>query len=211
MRGGSDHRFIAGYTGTYLGANAHAAIYSIEQWDINTVHLKFDEVTQKADSKLNTIAVAMGGRIFRNQTTINLAGRGAENKVLGLLFGSTNQSFENWIIQNHTAPNTTSDIQYRGALDGSAKFFLSGLISIKKQAQRSDAYQSVKNLLLSSSAKAEAIPNLEILADDVKCSHGAAVGPVDEEQKFYLQTRGIPPKKAEEMIIQGFFDGETSA
>jgi Fe-S cluster assembly protein SufD len=137
---------------------------------------------------------------------LRLQGKGAENKILGVLFGDGQQTFENWVTQLHTAPNTTSDIQYRGALKGSAKSFFSGMVAIAKEAQQSDAYQSSKSLLLSTDARADAIPNLEILADDVKCSHGAAVGPVDEEQKFYLQTRGIPVGEAEEMIVQGFFE-----
>jgi Fe-S cluster assembly protein SufD len=80
------------------------------------------------------------------------------------------------------------------------------MVSIEKQAQQSDAYQAAKYLLLSKDARADAIPNLEILADDVKCSHGAAVGPVDEDQKYYMQTRGIPPLQAEDIIVEGFFE-----
>jgi len=189
-----------------LGANAKAELYYLQQWGPGINHLQFQSIHQGAQSRLRAIAVAVGGLNFRNEILIELAGRGAENKILGLLFGERNQNVENWITQNHVAPRTTSDIQYRGALKGSSRSFFSGMVSISKEAQQSDAYQSVKCLLLSPNAHADAIPNLEILADDVKCSHGAAVGQVDEDQRFYLQTRGIAPDLAEEIIVQGFFE-----
>ncbi len=201
-----DISFIGSFTSFHLEANANASIYSVQQWDGQTVHFQFQDITQERDSRINAIAVQLGGRVFRNETTIRLQGQGAENKVLGVLFGDEKQNFENWIVQNHTAKKTISDIQYRGALKGTSQSFFSGMVLITKEAQQSDAFQSNKSLLLSKDARADAIPNLEILADDVKCAHGAAVGSVDEDQKYYLQTRGIPPEKAEEMIIQGFFE-----
>jgi len=197
---------IFSYTHTHLSANAQASFYQIQNWKADTIHVQVQDFKQDASSRLHAIEVAVGGQIYRNETTIFLTGNGAENKILGLSFGDRQQNFENWITQIHAARNTTSDIQHRGALKGESKSFLSGLISITKEGQQSDAYQSAKYLLLSKSAKADAIPNLEILADDVKCAHGAAVGPVDKDQIFYLQTRGIPPEKGEEIIVQGFFD-----
>lgn len=189
-----------------LEEESQASLYYLQNWNLETVHLQFQNIVQQAGSRIRTIAVETGGRVFHNESSIQLNGKGAENKILGVLFGDQSQNFENWIIQNHTAPNTTSDIQFRGGLRGRARSFFSGLVKIDRQAQRSDAYQSAKHLLLSPDAKADAIPNLEILADDVKCSHGAAVGSVDEDQKFYLGARGIPPAEAEKIIVQGFFD-----
>lgn len=198
--------FISSYTLLTLKENAKASFYNLQHWDNQTWHFQFQEVMQSAFSKFNAVEAAVGGLVFHNETTMHLQGQGAENKLLGILFGEANQNFENWITQNHTAIKTVSDIQYRGALKGSAHSFFSGLVSITKDAQQSNAYQSSKTMLLSKDARADAIPNLEILADDVQCSHGAAVGPVDEEQKYYLQTRGIPPSEAEEIIIQGFLE-----
>ncbi len=198
--------FISSYTLLALKENAKASCYYLQHWNDKTWHFQFQEILQARFSRLNAIAVSMGGHTFHSETVMHLQGQGAENKLLGVVFGDTHQNFENWITQNHTAIKTTSDIQYRGALKGSSQSFFSGLVSITKDAQQSDAYQSAKSLLLSQDARADAIPNLEILADDVKCSHGAAVGPVDEDQKFYLETRGIPPAEAEEIIIQGFFE-----
>ena len=152
------------------------------------IYFHFQDITQHANSVLDTVATEMGSRIAHNEANIKLNGEGAENKVFGVLFGGKNQNIENWIVQNHLAQTTTSNIQYRGVLEENAKSFFSGLISIVKEAQHSDAYQSSKSLLLSKNARADAVPNLEILANDVKCSHGAAVGPIDEDQKFYFQT-----------------------
>ncbi|MCG3205918.1 MAG: hypothetical protein KCHDKBKB_02642 [Elusimicrobia bacterium] len=202
----NDFSFVSSYTLVDLKENAKASLTFLQEWNERTWHFQFQEVTQAAFSKFNAVAVSMGGHVFHNEATLHLLGQGAENKILGVNFGGGAQTFENWITQRHEAPRTISDIQYRGALKGAAKSFFSGLVSITKEAQQSDAYQSAKSLLLSTSARADAIPNLEILADDVKCSHGAAVGPVDEEQKYYLQTRGISPTQAEEIIIQGFFE-----
>ena len=198
--------FVCNVSVIEMKENAKASFYSLQNWDEGTSHFQFQHVSQRSYSRFNAVAVSLGGRMFRNETVINLEGQGAENKVLGVLFGERTQNFENWITQNHVAPKTTSDIQYRGALKGAARSFFSGLVSIKKEAQQSDAYQSAKTLLLSRDAHADAIPNLEILADDVKCSHGAAVGSVDEDQKYYLQTRGIDPDSAEKAIIEGFFE-----
>lgn len=202
----TSHNFIATFTSIALKENAKANAYFLQSWDQNTSHLQFQNVSQSAFSKYNAIAISLGGKVFHNETTIHLQGQGAENKALGVLFGDEDQNFANWITQNHRAPRTQSDIQYRGALKGKAHAFFTGMVSISKEGQQSDAYQAAKFLLLSKEARADAIPNLEILADDVKCSHGAAVGPVDEDQKFYLQTRGVPPTQAEEIIIQGFLE-----
>lgn len=203
--------FVSSYTYVHLKDNANISVTSLQEWNSNIVHFQFQDIEQASSSRFNAVAVQMGGRVFRNDSRIHLNGEGAENKILGVLFGDKQQNFENWITQNHNAKKTMSDIQYRGALKGSSKSFFSGLVAIIKEAQQSDAFQSCKSLILSKDAKADAIPNLEILADDVKCSHGAAVGPVDEDQKYYMQTRGISPSVAEEIIIQGFFEPVISA
>ncbi|MFN0118405.1 MAG: Fe-S cluster assembly protein SufD [Elusimicrobiota bacterium] len=202
----TNEQFISSYTFIHLKENAKASCYFLEHWNSSTSHFQFHEVIQGAFSRYNEIAVSVGGKAFRNETNLQLGEKGAENKILGVLFGDKDQYFENWITQNHTAPKTTSDIQYRGALKGHSRSFFSGMVYINKDGQQSDAFQSSKALLLSKDAKADAIPNLEILADDVKCSHGAAVGPVDDDMKFYLQTRGMSINAAEDLIVEGFFE-----
>ncbi|MBX9666258.1 MAG: SufD family Fe-S cluster assembly protein, partial [Candidatus Obscuribacterales bacterium] len=109
-------------------------------------------------------------------------------------------------VQNHDAPDTVSNINFRVALNGKAVSSYQGNIRVSLTASRTDAFQSNKNLLLSETAKAESIPRLEILTDDVKCSHGATVGPVDKNQLFYLMSRGLSEKEAEEFIVSGFFN-----
>lgn len=200
------NHFVSSFTYLKLKENAKAHGYYVQSWPENVSHFQFHHVFQGAFSRYDAIAVALGGSVFHNETVIDLVGQGAENKILGVLFGSQQQNFTNWVTQNHKAPRTQSDIQYRGALKDKAHAFFTGMVAINAEGQLSDAYQAAKFLLLSPEARADAIPNLEILADDVKCSHGAAVGPVDEDQKYYLQTRGIPPAQAEEIIIQGFVE-----
>ncbi len=108
-------------------------------------------------------------------------------------------------IQEHASPDTTSNINFRVALKDNASSIYQGNIKVDKVATRTNAFQSNKNLLLGAEARADSIPKLEILTDDVKCSHGATVGPVDKEQLFYLMSRGLPLKEAEELIVIGFF------
>lgn len=198
--------FVGSASLFYVGDSAQADFYTLQNWDPQTVHFHFQHLHQFTRSRLNAVAIQVGGRIAHTESNIFLKGTGAENKVLGVLFGDKTQNFENWVTQNHTAKQTTSDIQYRAALAGASKSFFSGTVYIAKEAQKSDAFQSAKSLLLSKDARADAIPNLEILADDVRCSHGAAVGPVDEDQKYYLQTRGIRPEDAEKLVIEGFIE-----
>ncbi len=191
--------------------HSHVNFYALQKGDLNRVHFQFQDIRQDAQSRFNSVTVAIGSRIFHNEAVLNMEGEKAENKILGVLFGSERQNFENIIHQRHLNRRTTSDIQFRGAQRGESRSFFSGLIYIAPKAQLSDAYQSCKTLLLSPDAKADAIPNLEILADDVKCSHGAAAGAVDEEQKYYLQTRGIPAQDAEKIIVEGFVEPVVAA
>jgi Fe-S cluster assembly protein SufD len=122
-----------------------------------------------------------------------------------LFFGSGHQFFDFHTLQQHQVGNTTSDLLFKGALRDEARSVYAGLIRIEPNATRSNAYQANRNLLLSKTAKASSIPMLEILNNDVRCTHGATVAPVDPEHLFYLQSRGIPAGTAERMIVHGFF------
>jgi len=130
--------------------------------------------------------------------------------MLGLYFGDTNQHFDFNTSQDHVAPNTASDLLYKGALDGASRSVFRGIIRVHPKAQRTDAYQTNRNLLLSGKARADSLPNLEIEADDVKCSHGATVGELDAEAKFYLMSRGLDRITAERLVVLGFL-GEVLA
>jgi Fe-S cluster assembly protein SufD len=124
--------------------------------------------------------------------------------MLGVVFGDGNQHFDHHTVQLHTVGNTTSDLLFKVALDEQAYSAYSGLIRIDPGAQKANAYQRNENLVLSSSAHAETLPNLEIEANDVRCTHGATVAPVDTEQMFYLMSRGMPPRDANRLIVEGF-------
>ena len=124
--------------------------------------------------------------------------------MLGLYFGDDDQHFDHNTSQDHIAPDTGSDLLYKGALDERSRAAFRGIIRVHPGAQRTDAYQTNRNLLLSEEARADSLPNLEIEADDVRCSHGASVGQLDSEALFYLLSRGLSRQQAERLVVLGF-------
>ena len=142
--------------------------------------------------------------LFRSDLNVKLLGPGANSEMLGLYFGDGDQHFDFNTSQDHTEPNTGSDLLYKGALDGDSRAVFRGIIRVFPGAQRTDAYQTNRNLLLSTGARADSLPNLEIEADDVKCSHGATIGELDAEAKFYLMSRGLDRVQAERLVVLGF-------
>jgi Fe-S cluster assembly protein SufD len=181
--------FLAGWNRIEIGENAEFNHLKLQRLGPHVCYLSHETIIQERSSRLHQLSMAVGSNITKTTSRTRLAGPGAENEMLGVLFGSDKQQFDHRAFQDHVAPNTKSNLEYRGALKGSARSSFIGLVTIEKQAQKSDAYQSNRNLLLSRDARADAIPKLEILADDVKCGHGSASGPVDEDQMFYLMTR----------------------
>lgn len=141
---------------------------------------------------------------------IELVGEGAQAQILGLFIGKNNDEFIIKTTQSHLAPNTKSDLLIKSVLYDSSKLNFDGLIKIEKAAQRSDAYQRNESLVMNTGARVDTKPTLEILANDVRCTHGATIGKIDEEQLFYLNSRGINKKEAERLIIEGFFEGVLS-
>jgi Fe-S cluster assembly protein SufD len=162
------------------------------------------------DARLDTLNVALGGTVTRIDLNARLLGAGANSDMLGLYFGDEDQHFDFNTSQDHVADNAGSDLLYKGALDGHSRAVFRGIIRVHKGAQRTDAYQTNRNLLLSPHARADSLPNLEIEADDVKCSHGATVGQLDDEAKFYLMSRGLSRTSAERLVVLGFL-GEVLA
>lgn len=157
------------------------------------------------DGNFNSLSVSVGGRQTKSDIRTYLQDPGASSSVLGAVFGDANEHFNFNTVQEHNAPDTASNINFKVAVKDQASSVYQGIIRVAKVAQRTDAYQSNKNLLLSGEAKADSVPKLEILANDVKCSHGATVGPVDREQLFYLCSRGLTPPEAEALVVVGFF------
>jgi Fe-S cluster assembly protein SufD len=167
-------------------------------------HLAQQRTLAGRDATLDTLNLSFGASVSRVDLTAELRGPGANSDMLGLYFGDGNQHFDHNTRQDHIAPNTKSDLLYKGALDGHARAVFRGIIRVHKGAQQTDAYQTNRNLLLSEHARADSLPNLEIEADDVKCSHGATVGELDPEHLFYLMSRGLPRAQAERLVVMGF-------
>lgn len=150
--------------------------------------------------------VGLGGDYARSRTDCQLEGRGATGKLLAAYFGEGTQTLDFRTFQEHVAPDTTSNLLFKGAVGGSSRSIYTGLIHVGKQARGTNAFQTNRNIKLSDHAWVESVPNLEIENNDVRCSHASAVGPVDEEQRFYLESRGVPTTVAERLIVSGFFD-----
>jgi Fe-S cluster assembly protein SufD len=156
------------------------------------------------DATLDTLNVSLGATTSRVDLNARLQGQGANSDMLGLYFGDADQHFDHNTSQDHVAPNARSDLLYKGALADRSRSVFRGIIRVHKGAQRTDAYQTNRNLLLSPHARADSLPNLEIEADDVKCSHAATVGQLDEDEVFYLMARGLPREQAERLVVTGF-------
>ncbi len=158
------------------------------------------------DSTTFIASVALGGDYARVRSESRLDGQGASARQIAVYFGEANQMHDFRTLQDHAAPKTTSDLLFKGAVEGHARSVYTGLIRIRAEAKGSNAFQTNRNLKLSDGAWAESVPNLDIQTNDVRCSHASAVGPIDEEQRFYLESRGVPPGVAERLIVLGFFD-----
>jgi Fe-S cluster assembly protein SufD len=155
---------------------------------------------------LQSTSVALGGHYARVNTESHLVGTGATSNLNAVYFGGDSQMHDFRTLQAHDAPKTTSDLLFKGAVGGEARSVYSGMIRVRKGASGTNAFQTNRNLVLSTQAHADSVPNLEIEENDVRCSHASAVGPIDEEQRYYLESRGVPPHVAERLIVLGFLD-----
>jgi Fe-S cluster assembly protein SufD len=158
------------------------------------------------DAELDWVAAALGGTRAKSRMESLLAGPGARVKVTGAYYLNGSEHIDYDTTQEHAAPNTMSDLAFKGVLDDRARAVWRGVIRVDKGAQKTDAYQENRNLLLSTDAQATPIPGLEIEANDVRCTHGATVGQVDSAQLFYLMARGLSRTEAQRMIVRGFFE-----
>ncbi len=178
---------------------------AVQQWGAGVRHLSIQRTLAQRDANLDTLVVNLGATVSRVDLNARLEGPGSRSDMLGLYFARDDQHFDHNTRQDHVSPNANSDLLYKGALYDQSKTVFRGVIRVFPNAQRTDAYQTNRNLLLSEDAEAVSLPNLEIEADDVKCSHGATVGQLDEEELFYLQSRGLNKRQAERLVIFGFF------
>ncbi len=189
-----------------VGDNAQLRYLSIQEHGSKTWHIGLQRAHLGRDAHLKTAAVALGGDYARLRAEARLDAPGAESEMVAVYFGDQNQMLDFRTLQDHVAPRTRSDLLFKGAVEDTATSVYSGMIRLREDAQKAEAYQTNRNLVLTKGASAESIPNLEILANDVKCSHGSTVGPIDDEQRYYLESRGIAPQDAERLIVLGFFD-----
>ncbi len=158
------------------------------------------------DSVMRTFTVGLGGDYDRVRADVSGEGRGARSEILSTYVGNGTQVHDIRTLQDHVAPRTNSELLCQGAVAGTSHSVYSGLIRVHRGAVRSDARQTNHNLVLDEGAHADSVPNLDILENDVKCSHASTVGPIDEDQRYYIESRGVAPDVAEGLIVQGFFD-----
>ncbi|HVV36243.1 MAG TPA: Fe-S cluster assembly protein SufD [Acidimicrobiales bacterium] len=188
------------------GANASLRYESVQAlgpkvWQIATAGARVER-----DGHLTCAAIALGGAYARARLDSKVLGPGASAELIAAYFGSGEQIHDFRTMQDHHAPKTSSDLLFKGVLTDTSRSVYSGLIRIRPGASGSAAFQTNRNLVLGEGAHADSVPNLEIEENDVKCSHASAVGPVDADQRFYLEARGVPTEVAERLIVLGFFD-----
>ena len=197
--------FSDAVTEIHVGDGAHVRYAAIQDWGAGMTHLAIQRSRTGRDADLRTLSLGFGADLARTETEVELAEPGGFSEQLGVFFADEEQHFDHRSTQEHVAPNCRSDLLYKGALRDSSRAVYSGWVYVRPGAQKTDAMQTCRNIVLSEHAKADAIPNLEIEANDVKCGHAASVGPVEEETLFYLESRGITRDEAERLIVTGFF------
>jgi len=200
---------VSGYTNAvaelFVEQAAKLEYVSIQSLSLETWHFASHHARVERDAELDWVAGGFGSKKGKVWIENDLTGPGATSRVTGAYFADGSQHLDYDTYQLHSAPNTTSDFAFKGALRDHATAVWRGMIRVEEDAQRTNAYQENRNLMLSPTTHAVPIPGLEILANDVRCTHGATVGQVDREQLFYLMARGLSRGEAERLIVRGFF------
>lgn len=194
-----------GATELILKAGANLRFVSLQDWGDSMFEFSHQRARVGNDGQLDWVTGQMGGKLVKAFMEIDLDGKGSWGRMSGVYFPAGKQFFDLDTQQNHNAPNTTSDLLYKGVLKDQARSVWQGMIKALPGAQKTDGFQANRNMLLSDDARADSIPGLEIQADDVRCTHAAAIGQIEEELLFYLMARGIPRKDAEKLVVDGFF------
>lgn len=189
-----------------IDENAHVTFFKLQNESNAAYHIDKTEITQKNSSVFNHFSLSFGSKIARNDINAKLDGENIELHLYGLYLGNDDQHIDNHTFIDHAKPNCESNELYKGILDDKARGVFSGKILVNQIAQKTNAFQSNKSVLLSNDASIDTKPQLEIYADDVKCSHGATVGKLDEQAYFYIRSRGVPAEAARSMLIRAFID-----
>ncbi len=190
----------------FAGPASRVRYVNLQDWGEGVTHLAVQRMRLARDADVKSLGVAFGGSLARTEVESILAEDGGSSELLGVYFGDGAQHIDHRSIQDHIGSRTSSDLLYKGAMRDQSNAIYTGTVIIEQGAHRCDAYQTNRNILLSDRAKAHSVPNLEILTNDpTRCGHAASVGPVSDDELFYLQSRGIPPDEATRLIVRGFF------
>jgi Fe-S cluster assembly protein SufD len=201
-----DHGLACGVNDLVLKPGSKLNYISIQEWSKNFVSIQVNSTVAGKDSAALNLALNFGGKYSRLESISRMIDSGARSDMLAVSVAHDEQEFDQRTLQDHQKPDTTSDLLYKNALHDQSRTIFSGLIKVEPGAHRTDAYQKVRNLLLSDDAEANSMPGLEILADDVRCTHGATSGQVEPEELFYLKSRGIDDLAAKRLIARGFLN-----
>lgn len=201
-----EHSLSIGAVEIVAAQGARVTFVSLQEYGDKVWHFQTQRAISGRDVTLQSLVVTLGGRFSRVVTESIIRGQGSFSEMLGLYFAERGQHFDHRTLQNHVAGNSTSDLLYKGALKDDSRSVYSGLIRVEEQAAKTNAYQANRNLVLSDHAKAQSKPELEIKNNDLRCTHGATVSQINDEELFYLQTRGLDREEAERLIVDGFFE-----
>lgn len=197
--------FACGVNDLHLARGARLTYVAVQDWSRESVAFHLNSTIVDAGAVCTSLTANFGGGFVRGESLSRLVGEGARSEMYSINPVEGTRELDQRTLQDHVAPNATSDLLYLNALDDKARTIFAGLIKVQPGANGTDAYQKVRNLILSDEADPNSMPGLEILSDDVRCSHGATNGPVSEDEIFYMQARGIGREAASRLIVNGFF------
>ena len=198
--------FACGVNDLIAGPGAKVTYICAQEWSSKVIALQMNSTTVDHDASAMSLNLNLGSRYSRFESLSRLIADGARSDLLAVGVATGEQEFDARTLQDHISPHTASDLLYKNALDNRARATFGGLIRVEPHAHFTDAYQKVHNLLLSDDSEANSMPGLEILADNVRCTHGATSGQINEDEMFYLRSRGIPLKTAQRLIVAGFLN-----
>src|SRR5262252_3064966 len=198
--------FACGVNDLIAGPGAKITYVCAQEWSSKTIALQMNSTTVDHDASAMSLNLNLGSRYSRFESLSRLIAEGGRSDLLAVGVATGEQEFDSRTLQDHVSPHTSSDLLFKNALDDKARTTFGGLIRVEPHAHFTDAYQKVRNLLLSDDAEANSMPGLEILADNVRCTHGATSGQLDEDEMFYLLARGIPAPVARQLLVGGFLN-----
>jgi len=193
-----------GVNDLHVAEGAQLTYVCVQEWSRKALSFQINNTVVARNAAAKSLNLNLGGAYARTESLNKLIGEGGRSDMLSVTVAEGEQEFDQRTLQDHLAPGAASDLLYKNALDDKARTIVAGLIKVEPHAHRTDAYQKIRNLLLSDDAEANSAPGLEILADDVRCTHGATSGQIEDDELFYMLARGIPKRAAQRLIVKGF-------